>query len=291
MKKQREKKEKELEKNGSAVTYPTLEELNKERLEEHERLIWIIRNEAGKEINRIISSPSEGLSRITWNLRTESTDPIRDRTKKTGLYSNEDWGTLVSAGVYSVEVVHEKDGNITPYVAKTKFNVVSINSSTLANVDENENLVFGNSVLELNRKIAGTEEILKETTEKLNLFKSAVIEYPNTKLSLLSELNVIENKLDSISILMYGDPIKKSLEMETQPSITGRISTVQWQRYGTTSAPTQTQKDAIEIVQKQYETIRPIIDQIVGDIDGIEKQLEQINLPYIKEKGIRFKND
>lgn len=291
LKKQREKKEKELEKNGSAVTYPTLEELNKERLEEHERLIWIIRNEAGKEINRIISSPSEGLSRITWNLRTESTDPIRDRTKKTGLYSNKDWGTLVSAGVYSVEVVHEKDGIITPYVAKTKFNVVSINPSTLANEDENENLVFGNSVLELNRKIAGTEEILKETKEKLNLFKSAVIEYPNTKLSLLTELNVIENKLDSISILMYGDPIKKSLEMEARPSITGRISTVQWQRYGTTSAPTQTQKDAIEIVQKQYETIRPIIDQIVGDIDGIEKQLEQINLPYIKEKGIRFKKD
>lgn len=291
LKSQRTKENEELEKDKQPVAYPSLEVLHKEKKEEQARLIWIIRDQTGKEINRIISSPSEGLSRITWNLRTESTDPIRDRSAKTGLYSNKDWGTLVNPGEYTVEVVHEKEGVISQYVGKTAFNVKAITTPTLPHPNIEDNMAFGNLVLELNRKISGTEKILTETDDRFNLIKSAIIGFPNTELSLLGELALIKQKLDSINIIFYGDPIKESLEMETAPSITGRVSTVLWQRYGTTSAPTLTQKEAITIAQKQYEQIRPILDQTVKDLMKIENQLDASTLPYIKGKGIDFKNN
>lgn len=285
----RKKEEAKLEKEGKDVSYPTLDEIRNERNEEIARLIWIIRDNTGTEINRIISSPSSGISRVTWNLRTETTNPLRDRSAKSGTYSDTDYGSLVSPGVYSVEVLHEKEGEVITYIAKTIFNVVSLDNQTIKNPNIEQNLAFGNKLMELNRKVSGSEEILNEADEKLRLLKTAIIEYPNTNVNLLKDVKAIESSIIDLKVKLYGDEVKASLEMETKPSITGRIGTVQWQRYGTTSAPTQTQKDAIKIAEEEYILIRPQIDAVVNQVNDLRNKLGNIKIPYIKNTGKYFK--
>lgn len=287
----RQKTEQELERDKNPVNYPNLETLRTEKKQGSERLIWIIKDANGKEINRIISSLTEGISRINWNLRTKTTDPVRVRNNRGKVYSNNDYGSLVSPGNYTVEVVYEYNGETELYIPKTEFKVIQINKPALVNENQDQNLAFGQKILELNRKVSGLEKLVEESLEQLNLFETVVIEYPNTPLSLLSDIKTTRELLDTVQLVLYGDEIKKSLEFETAPSLTGRLSTVQWQRYGTTSPPTQTQLDAVEIAEKQYNSIRTNVNLVLEKIEELKSKLVDANLPYIKSTGKNFKKD
>ena len=79
LKSKRQKKEKELEKEGEDVFYPSFEEIRAEDLEEKAQLVWQIFDAAGNEIRRMTSSPSKGIVKQTWDLRTNNTNPIGSR--------------------------------------------------------------------------------------------------------------------------------------------------------------------------------------------------------------------
>ena len=119
------------------------------------QLIWIIKNSKGEEIRRIISSPSKGISRITWDLRKETTSPVRISKQKPGRYSSADVGFLVTPGTYSVEVISLKGDVIKNIVSRTTFNVVGLNNQTLIATNTEELDQFRNEVAETQRGING----------------------------------------------------------------------------------------------------------------------------------------
>lgn len=289
LKDERQEAEKEKEKNGEANVYPTLEELRAEKREEKVQLIWVITDAEGNPVRRLFSTPQQGTQRMTWNLRLPSTNPIRLKKFKPGRYSNPDEGPLVTPGTYQVTVYLEDNGEITELVPSSNFEVKLLENQILANPSQEENLAFAQRMMEINRKISGTASMYVENEERLKFIKAAIIQAPNADLTLLKEVNALEEMAEEIRIKMWGDGLKSSLEIETAPSIAGRVGTVNYQRYGTTAAPTTTQQNDIAIAEEDYAALRSTIETYMARVAALQEKLNTANIPYTKGNNKNFK--
>lgn len=291
LKSKRQKIEDEAEKNKDAVTYPSFEALQAEADEDKTKFIWIIRNAEGTEIRRLSSSPSKGISRISWDLRMAATSPIKLSEGSVGRYSNPDFGFMVTPGDYSVEVVSVKDGIANPVIGKSLFKVVGLNNQTLIASNNDELTQFRNEVAESKRSIDGAGTLMHETKDKLKYDEHAIKMYPNVDLSLLKEVESIKNQLTICEKMLWGDGLKASHEVETEPSISDRIGNVFYSLFSNTTGVTSTQRKNKLIAEEEYIDFRKKLDSIIVQLKALEAQLEAASIPYIKGKDESWKED
>ena len=291
LKSDRQKQEQEKEKNKEAVSYPTFEDLRAEEREDQMKLIWIIRDAGGKEINRMMSSPRKGIQRVNWDLRMTTTSPVSLRKSSPGRYSSPDVGLMVGPGTYSVEVLSVKDGVVKELVGKTNFKVVGLNNQTLIAENTEELIQFRTEVAETKRQIDGAGRLMNETDDKLKYFEEAIRNYPNTDMSLLKEIEALKNQLDDCQILLYGDGLKSSHEFETEPGIAGRIGMVYYQVFANTTGVTQTQRTNKAIAEEEYAIFRKKLDDAIVRLRAVEEKLSQVPIPYVKGKDENWKED
>ena len=291
LKEKRQETEKKLESEKKDVFYPTFEEIRKEENEEAAQLIWIIKDKSNKEIKRLITTPSKGISRINWNLRTETTSAIKISKSAPGRYESADDGFLISEGEYTVEVIQLKNGISEKLIEPTKFNVKSLFPS-MTTSKMNEDLTnFRKEVSELKRSLAGSEKLMSETNEKLELINYALTNYPNTPIKLIEQTKAIKHNLEQCSILLYGDNLISHLEFETPISIMNRFGTVEYQLFETTTSVTATQRKNIEITKEEYAVFRSKLNEQIIALEQIEKQLQDIQLPYLKGGDQNWKEE
>lgn len=291
LKSKRQKEEAKKEKDKEAVSYPTFDELREEDREDKTKLIWIIRDAEGKEINRMMTSPKSGIQRVNWDLRMATTSPISLRKSSTGRYSSPDVGLMVVPGTYSVEVVSVKDGEIKNLIEKTNFKVVGLNNQTLLASNFDELVEFRADISESKRKIDGAGQLLNETSEKLKYYEAAIKNYPNTDLTLLKEIEALKNQLEDCEVMLWGDGLKSSNEFETKPSISGRIGTVYYQTFSNTTGITQTQRDNKKIAEEEYVAFRKKLDDAIIRLKAVEEKLSEVPVPYIKGKDENWKEN
>ncbi len=278
----RQEKEAKMEKDKQAVPYPTLAEMHAEENDEGAQLILVIRENSGKEIKRIVSKPSEGIQRIAWNLKSQSTNPI-----KVNGYND---GFLVTAGDYSVEVLLLKNGVTETIIEKTNFKVKSLNNHALPARSNEELLAMRKEVAELNRTISGMNRLFSETTEKLEIMQEAVAKYPNVDLTILKDLRTIELEFQKAGILLNGDQTLAEKEIEFVPSINARLGMVEYQLYESSTNPTKTQSENLEIVREEYKEFKAIFDLNLINLKRIEEKLDLMAIPYTKGKSDWKKN-
>ena len=287
----RQKKQTESEKAKTPVDYPTFDELKAEELEDKAELIWIIRDATGKEIKRMTSSPSKGITRQSWNLRSETTSPISLKQSEAGRYSDPDDGFLVNAGTYSVEVMQIKDGQLKMIAEKTSFVVKELDNRTIKAEDLAALEAFKLEVAELTRSLDGTGRLMGETNEKLKLMEHAIKTYPGTDIRLLSEVEALKNSYHDLSVELWGDGIRSSHEFETVPSLSGRIGMVSYQLYSSRTGVSATHRKNKESAQQQYDAFRQSFDGMIIRVKALESKLAAAKIPYIKGKDENWKED
>ncbi|MBI1837455.1 MAG: glycosyl hydrolase [Flavobacteriia bacterium] len=291
LKEKRQETEQKLESEKKDVFYPTFDEIRKEEHEEAAKLIWIIKDKSNKEIKRLLTAPSKGISRINWNLRTETTSAIKISKSTPGRYESADDGFLVSEGEYTVEVYLLNNGVSEKIIEPTKFKVKSL-FPAMSTPQMNEELAnFRKDVSELKRNLAGSEKLMEETEQKLELINYALINYPNAPLKLIEQTKVIQQKIEECAIMLYGDPVVMHREFETPPSILNRFGTVEYQLFETTTSVTNTQRNNIAITKEELTIFRAKLNEQIQIIEQIEKQLQEIQLPYIKGADQNWKAD
>ena len=276
----RQKEEKKLEKDGTAVYYPSFEEIRAEDLEGKASLVWQIYDASGSEVRRMKSTPKKGIQRQVWNLRTNTTDPIGSKGS----------GFLVTPGDYTVSISLVKDGSVELLVDKQAFKVKGLNNQTLLAENPEELKEFRAEMSELNRKVSGTEKVMGETKESIELIEKALLNYPNTDLTLLKSIREMMVSLKDLEVLMWGDKARSSRDFETVPSISGRLGMVGYQIYQNTAGVTKTHRSNMQIAERQYNALRSELNKIIGELSAIESKLEGI-IPYTKDKGADWKKD
>ena len=268
----RQEKEKALEKEKKDVFYPTFDELRKEALDEAANLIWVITDETGKEIRRMTSSPTKGIVRMSWNLRSNSSTSI-------GAASN---GFLVKPGNYFVSISLLQNGLVEELVTKQSFTVIGLNNQTLLAKNPAELVLFRNDVAALNQKINNASNWLDEVNDVLKEMQSTLINYPNTELTLLSETRALKLLYDEAALVLWGDKVKSSREFETLPSINDRMGMVEYQLYENTAGVSNTHRANKAIAEEQFNALSISLGVISIRMKALQEKLSTVPIPYTK---------
>ena len=277
----REEKEKATEKEKKDVFYPTFNELKAEAQEFSPNLVWVISNAEAKEIKRFTSTPTKGMSRVKWNLRSNPTNTVEGGNN----------GFLVQEGTYSLSVYLIKEKLIDTLIKNHLFTVKSLKNQTLLAKNSNELDVFRKEVAELNRKVSGMAEVMSELGTSAGLAESAVINYPNADLSLIQEIRKIKLGLDSCKEVLYGNSLLTKYEFEAPPSLMGRLGMVEYMLYDNTAGVTQTHRANVSIATEDYGILVSQMKRLLLNFIEIENKLALVPIPYTKSRGLDWKED
>ncbi|QSE98158.1 WD40/YVTN/BNR-like repeat-containing protein [Fulvivirga lutea] len=272
----------EKEKETTNDTYPTYEQLKAEREEMDPYLLFTIKNSKGDIVRKITTSPSTGVNRINWNLRTASTDPINLRAPS--FYNP--WaggvpGSLVPPGEYSVTLSKFVDGTFTQLDEPVKFKVKSLSNYTLPAEDKEALAAFQKEVNELSRVVSGAQNSISELRNELRHIREAINLSLVDQKMLIDAYSAFDDKLNDISRDLNGDPIAAQLDIDSPMSVAARIGNIQYEMYYSTSKPTETHKNSLKIAKENFQPLLTSLRSLIReDLVKLQAQLEDANAPY-----------
>ncbi|MCI0700660.1 MAG: glycosyl hydrolase [Planctomycetia bacterium] len=267
-KQKRKDTEKEAEKAGKTVPYPTQEEL---RLEAEEELpsVFLVVTDAEGNVIRVVTGPTgAGLHRVAWDLR----DPSASLTGGTG--------PLIAPGKYKVSLHQRVGGVATKLADPVEFNVVL---DTLGNpsADEvKEQVEFHRQVLKLRKALIGAGNVANETSTKLEQMRQALDAAPKAdEASKKAVRDMIARNRDILRALR-GDPELRRRSENTPPSISERIRYAANANNEALAKPTGTAKQQYDIAAKEFTVELAKLKQLVEvDLPALEKKLDGFGAP------------
>ena len=289
LKDQRSKKEKELIKGKKDTPYPNYNELKAERDEADPQLVFTIKNDVGTVVKKEFKAPKEGVQRFHWDLRYTLPNPI-DLSESSFYNPWEaiDEGTLVEPGKYSVQMDLFEDGTMTSLVAPKSFYVKALKNTVMPAEDRSAKVAFQKSVAQLEANYSATQTIIDETNNKLRYIKSAIKRSEQPYENLMASVIAIEDKLQAINVELYGDPVKRSLDVSQPQTPANRIGTISYEQKYSTSAPTETHKNSFAIAKRQIGAIKTSVENVYNvDIKQLEQKLISSGAAYTPGRGYK----
>ncbi|RMG68619.1 MAG: glycosyl hydrolase [Bacteroidetes bacterium] len=274
---QRKEREKELVKAGEAVPYPTFEEMRNEDDEEAPYLLFTITDEAGAVVTRIKESASSGTHRAVWNFRYPSTAPVR---LGSNLIDGENRGYMAMPGTYQVAMSLVHNGELKVLTEPISFTIKLLGNSSLPAEDRKAVDAFMSEVAALTRDMTAASRLHDELTDKIKHIKAAIQQAPAAPIALLPQAREVETRLIDMERELEGDRSLSSREFETPPSLSDRLGIVTWGLWESTSAPTGTMKEAFQIAQRQFESLKTDLVDLAGEVEKLEQELERSGAPY-----------
>ncbi len=279
LKEQRQEQEKKAKEDKKDIIYPTNDDFFAEDNDEKPFILFVIKDDKGNEVRRIKTSANKGLNVVNWNLRYPTTSQVKLHVGEVGRYSIPDEGPLALPGTYTVEMYLAQNGEIKQQGNQQTFTIKTLDNSSLSRQTE-ANIAFKKELSELRRLLLGTSSQIGELDKKLKFIKTAIIQYPNADVSLLKTVKQIEMMLVNVKYLMYGETHLAKRDVETNPGAIGRVETIVYQTWYSTSDPTTTNKEQYQSAQQEYEDIKLKVLAISNKIIALEEQLNAKGVPY-----------
>ena len=281
-KERRKEAEQRAEKEGIVAPYPTIDELRAEDEEQEPSVVLIVRDDSGEIVRRITGPREKGVHRVVWDLRYPSSTPTDLRPPA----DRPPWwrppaGPLALPGTYTVTLIQEVDGVITPLTGPESFQVVPLELATFAAEDRVEVIAFQKKVARLQRAVLGAVRAAGEAQTRIAHLRKAFLDTPAADPALLTEIETLQQRLNQLLVKLRGDPTLGKRQEPAPPSISGRVQQVVSSQWSTTSAPTQTQREAyrhagVEFAEALAE-LRVLLEQ---DLAALEKKLEAAGAPW-----------
>ncbi len=282
LKDKRKKKEKALIKKEKDTPYPTYDELQAEREEVKPELLFTIKDDAGTIVKKITKKPAKGLQRLHWDMRYNYQNPISLR--KPSFYNpfaSKREGTLVDPGRYTVELHLLKGDELQRIVEPVAFNVVPLNNTVMPAENRSEKVAFQKEVAALAADIRASQQMVSEMNNKLRHIKEAIKLAESPMLELNKAVRQLETDIKEVNKQLYGDPIKRRLDMGQTPGPASRVEDIVYEHKYSTSAPTKTHQDSYAIAKEEFAPIKKMIIKLYKeDIAKLEKMLDRAGAPY-----------
>ncbi|MBE2209337.1 MAG: glycosyl hydrolase [Saprospiraceae bacterium] len=289
LKQKRQEDEKEKIKKGEPIRYPTYEELEAETREEEPYLLFTIRDLSGSIVRELKTGISKGLHRIHWDGRFPSINPVRLQGPAfDNPFANLDEGVLAMPGEYTVSLSQSINGQLRELAAPQRFRLNSLGGVTLPAADRAELVAFQRQAQDLQRVVSGAGSMLGEINNRMQHIRKAIFSVGAPKSELVNDFKAIEAKLYAIRKTMYGDNIAATLDKDDPFTVASRIGWLTGEMWGSTSAPTQTQRDALRIADEEF---KPLLEQIRSvrnnDLRILEEKLEKAGAPYTPGRDVK----
>lgn len=283
----REKAEGKKRKDGGTVYYPSYEQLEAEKKEEKPFLIFTIKDVNGEVVNEIRTGPSEGINRVHWDLKYPAIDEVQ--TKLADPVKNFSSGIMVLPGTYTVELAKSINGEVTTLTEPVSFEVKTLDNQTVPSADPAAMLAFHQQLMSLSKSANSARSAYNQLRDALKYYQAAT-RIVNS-VSLNEKVDNLEAKLDAIQITMFGDPIKRQLEMEQAPALSRRVNTAINTGTASLSDPTTTSKEVKTIAEKYLDPVIVSLKEIIKeDVPAINAELDANQAPWTPGRIIDVKD-
>lgn len=280
-KEQRKDAEKNAEKTGKPYRYPPIEELRAEDEERDPGVILVVSNSAGDIVRRVPGPRDKGIHRVSWDLRHPSAEPTELKpSSDRPPWISQPVGPMAAPGKYTVALMRDVDGEMTPLTEAQSFNVVPLSRATLPAVDRDEKAGFDGKVARLQRAVAGAIRAAGEAENRIAHLRKAFVDTPGADRARLVELQGIGNRLTAILTVLRGDRTLAGREEPAPPSIYERVENVVGSQWYTSSGPTGTQRDAYRYAGEAFTQSLADLRKLFGDLTALEAKLESDGAPW-----------
>ncbi|WP_423926547.1 WD40/YVTN/BNR-like repeat-containing protein [Candidatus Palauibacter sp.] len=266
---------------GGDVAFPGYDVLNAEATESGPRALVAIADAVGRTVRWVTGPASQGLHRVSWDLRAPAPDPI-DLTVPgfTPPWVGPPRGPLAAPGDYSAQlVVVTAEGAREVGLAQT-FAVRAVPTAE-AGTDFGAVVAFQSEASELMRRISSAGEELGRARDRLRHMRAALLEAPAAPLALFDDLDALDSRLQGYAIRLFGDPARQRLNESTVPSISNRVGRVIGGHWDTRQTPTATHRRNLEIGETDFGAWLAEVEGFMsGDFMRAEAALEAAGAPW-----------
>ena len=292
-KEKRQEEQDKLNKDGKDVNYPSFESMKEEEKEESPYLLFTIRNEKGDIIRKLKSNAKKGVSRMVWDFRYPSPNPINiNPSANDNPFQSNDVGQLAAPGNYTVTLSKYVDGVITDVAGPEKMVVGVLPGTTLPSANRPALVEWQRKAAELQRSMQGASRTLSDANNRAKHLKEAIFSVAKPNQDFIKDALSVEEKLRAVQSKMNGDRVAGQLDIDTSPSISNRLFSAIYDGYGTTSDPTTTMKDQLQIATEEFEVALGELKAIVNtDLRALEEKLEAAGAPYTPGRVPEFKKN
>jgi len=281
-KEKRQDDESKLSKDGKDVFYPSYENLKQEELEEKPYLLFTIRNERGDIVRKLNTAAKKGISRMVWDFRYPSSTPVNiSTTPNDNPFQPNDVGQLAAPGNYTVTLSKIVDGIVTDLGSPEKFTIEVLPGTTLPASSRPALVEWQRKAAELQRSLEGASAVLSDANSKVKYAREAIFSVARPNQDFIADVKNLESKLKALSDRMSGDGVAGRLDIDKPPSIAARLNAAIYDGYGTTSDPTATMKEQLQIAGEEFEKALTDLKNIINiDLKTLEQKLEAAGAPY-----------
>jgi len=283
LKEKRIEAEKEAEKAGKPIRYPTPDELRAEADEEAPAMLLTVSDAAGTPV-RVVTGPiAKGLQRVAWDLRAPAHQlpPNRPRGEIEELFGDPLVGPYVVPGKYTVTLSQRVGGAVTQIAGPVAFNVVMDPQSPHPAADQTARWQFQQKLQSLRRDIAGSLELANSTDTRLDAIRKALDATPAAPRALHDQARALARRLSAILVELQGDRRLGARSVPVPAAISERANTISGELNRTLGRPTATHEQQLQIASELFTAQRAALKALVEtDVPAIEKELERAGAPY-----------
>ena len=90
---------------------------------------------------------------------------------------------------------------------------------------------------------------------------------------------------------MHGDRTRYSREIETEPTLMGRVERIVYNNWNNLSSTTESAKTYYQIAKDNYDPFIERLREVIRSVDELERILDQNNVPYTPGRGVEWQGE
>ncbi len=290
-KKKRQEDEKRIEGEGGTLRYPSWDALRAEDREDAPAILITVKDDAGEVVRRLEGPVTAGFHRVAWDFRFPDSRPTRLKDEPPdNPFVDPPIGPMVVPGTYEVSLSQRVDGIVTSLGGPQRLEAVALGSASLPAEDKKALLAFQRETAELQRAVLGSLRAVEETGSRLDFVVRAILQAPRADAALLQEARALEDRLHAIDVALSGDDTIRSRSESTPPAIDDRVDDVVSGHWTSTSAPTETQREAYRIAGAAFEPVLEDLRRLLEeDLKALEAKLDAAGAPWTPGRVPRWR--
>ena len=261
------------------VPFPGWDQLRAEHVEDEPALAIVIRNDAGEAIRTLPAETTAGLHRLSWDLRYPPVDPVK--LEKPGFeppWASAPKGSLVAPGTYTAELVRLDQPESNPLTTAQSFEVIPTPevAETLGGTDVDD---FRRRGEDLMRRVHGAGKQIEVIRSRIEHLRLGITQTPGTQ-ELLVRLGNARQETETIASALTSDAVLEKFAEPAPATVAQAVGRVVGHHRNTTSAPTQTQRTAIDRAAARFDDLHEQLVALTSTIDALTAELDAAGGPW-----------
>ena len=273
-------------KNKGNIAFPGWEALEVERMESEPKIWLAIKDPNGNTVRRVDGATKKGFHRVAWDLKYPSPGAISMIEPPTPMWDDTPKALMVAPGKYSAELFQQVDGVVKALSQPIEFDVVPLRKGALEGATPSEVAAFWRQYENAVRSHSAIQITLGNALTRVERMKKVVYHSPTAAGSLDNRLAEVRMELLKIDQELNGEKSKVEPGEKTNPTVGGRLFSLQIGIDHSTYGPTTNHKNALQLIKEQLSSTQSQLVMSQEKLSQLAKDLVKAGAPWMEGEAL-----